>query len=1029
MNKRIKTILAFSFAVSTVFEVFSQNQPPIGTGLSNSAPVATKANNAWYRDGNILGGPGGTGNVFGFRVGNSPIYTYTDAQIRHKVNGSYNPINQYGINGYIGGAGVTNINTSGYLLLGHSAGFSNTLFTTQGAFSLLHLNGRDGTFVQDGGYRPWMKTGITFTDNNDLSYIGIRKVGAGTDVTETVIAWSDNFGTAFPGPDDMAFRFLSGGNGNTTISNNLLVDNDLDGLHIARFTPEGLFGLGNTFGSGGGNYVRPQSLAHLSYSNSRSVWMQFTNRANALGTGTGETQFDGLRVGIFGSGNALQNGIAMAYNQENRPLLFSVNANTNTANAVNTSERVRIMAYNTPTALAGGGYGVFSPIAPAPANQNITRMSVSHNPAQPVTRPLSLLHLGYNTGLVSLTPGATDGWRNWMDIGTFTTNGTDNMYVGLKNEQGPLGDRFDAIISWGDNQVSALPPGNGPDFLRFIFTSTLAPTGGGAPPATSNDGLEVARMHPGIASTLTNNYGMLGVGDFTAGGPNAALPIDAKVDIDGDLRIRTVTQDDNLTQVLVIDPADLNRVHWRDISTVTSPAAGNFCSNAPNLNPLTDDFTIPLDDFNYYFEGQSSQGKDRVGIGYDCSTGVLPGKLSVLQDDPATTDVLTKAAYIENNNNFFSLAGITDDQIGVFGISQGVFFTTQIGRGNIGGQFIARNSLNSNTGVEAIADSPGSFFNYGIRAFGTHFGIRASVDNTDGIYAGLFEGDIFVNGPMSGTGVVLATSDRNLKTAIDSIKNATELIRRLEPKTFYFDTLNNHHLRLPSNRQYGLIAQEVESILPELVTEVNKPAELDSAGNIAIPEFTFKSLNYNAFIGILLQAVKEQQQKIDALDPLNSATNDSLLSVLQEKIDEKDAAINALNDRLTQLENCLSNILPLLCQINNSAIQQTNEQTQNEMRSMMDVLLENKETIVLEQNAPNPFAEQTVIDFTVPASVQHAQILFYNQEGKLIRSVEITDRGQGRMNVFGSDLSSGIYTYSLIADGQVIATKKMVKLK
>lgn len=64
---------------------------------------------------------------------------------------------------------------------------------------MLHLAGRDGTFVQDGGYRPWMKTGITFTDNNDLSYFGLRKVGTGTDLTETTIAWTDNWGNSFPG--------------------------------------------------------------------------------------------------------------------------------------------------------------------------------------------------------------------------------------------------------------------------------------------------------------------------------------------------------------------------------------------------------------------------------------------------------------------------------------------------------------------------------------------------------------------------------------------------------------------------------------------------------------------------------------------------------------------------------------------------------------------------------------------------------------------------------------------------------------
>ena len=54
-------------------------------------------------------------------------------------------------------------------------------------------------------------------------------------------------------------------------------------------------------------------------------------------------------------------------------------------------------------------------------------------------------------------------------------------------------------------------------------------------------------------------------------------------------------------------------------------------------------------------------------------------------------------------------------------------------------------------------------------------------------------------------------------------------------------------------------------------------------------------------------------------------------------------------------------------------------------------------------------------------------MLFYNVAGKLIRSIELTDRGKGRLNVFASDLTNGIYTYTLVADGKIIETKKMVK--
>lgn len=41
--------------------------------------------------------------------------------------------------------------------------------------------------------------------------------------------------------------------------------------------------------------------------------------------------------------------------------------------------------------------------------------------------------------------------------------------------------------------------------------------------------------------------------------------------------------------------------------------------------------------------------------------------------------------------------------------------------------------------------------------------------------------------------------------------------------------------------------------------------------------------------------------------------------------------------------------------------------------------------------------------------------------------MDVRERGNGQINVYANDLSSGIYTYSLLADGKVVATKRMVK--
>ena len=47
--------------------------------------------------------------------------------------------------------------------------------------------------------------------------------------------------------------------------------------------------------------------------------------------------------------------------------------------------------------------------------------------------------------------------------------------------------------------------------------------------------------------------------------------------------------------------------------------------------------------------------------------------------------------------------------------------------------------------------------------------------------------------------------------------------------------------------------------------------------------------------------------------------------------------------------------------------------------------------------------------------------------GKLIKSVELTQRGNGALTVFAENLSDGLYTYTLVVDGKIFATKKMEK--
>ena len=102
--------------------------------------------------------------------------------------------------------------------------------------------------------------------------------------------------------------------------------------------------------------------------------------------------------------------------------------------------------------------------------------------------------------------------------------------------------------------------------------------------------------------------------------------------------------------------------------------------------------------------------------------------------------------------------------------------------------------------------------------------------------------------------------NQKLKRDIRPIANSIDILRRLQPKTFFFDAAAEPRLSLPRERQYGLIAQEVEQVIPEIVRDVTLPAE----GENERPA-TYKSVNYDALIPLLIDALQKQQAEIAEL--------------------------------------------------------------------------------------------------------------------------------------------------------------------
>lgn len=78
------------------------------------------------------------------------------------------------------------------------------------------------------------------------------------------------------------------------------------------------------------------------------------------------------------------------------------------------------------------------------------------------------------------------------------------------------------------------------------------------------------------------------------------------------------------------------------------------------------------------------------------------------------------------------------------------------------------------------------------------------------------------------------------------------------------------------------------------------------------------------------------------------------------------------------------------------------------------------------QNIPNPFSLATTIQYHVPTSVSNAMIYIFNLNGLLVRSIPIDAFGDGSITIDGSTLAAGMYVYSLVVDGVVSDSKRMI---
>ncbi len=662
---------------------------------------------------------------------------------------------------------------------------------------------------------------------------------------------------------------------------------------------------------------------------------------------------------------------------------------------------------------------------------------------------------GWNAAY-NITTGYYNVYSGW-ESAIANVSGTNNTYVGNHTGHNQLGS-FCTFV--GDEAGSTGDP------LTNSLTNAAA-IGSSA----------IARADNKMI--LGNNSVYVGIGlsnDIVQNGPQNKLEIDAGLNGFNPTTPGTVGQSGLRFRDLASNTSTIANPGTGVLSVnasgdviyvpATGAAAGGYCGTA---TALVNNYEVPMNNFNYYYTdptGILNDGVNFVKIGDNCSTP-LTAKLQVhrgvttntqfqvsgsytLNDDIAQSTVITgygfgtsgeatgnnrvnsgvygtssdaatnSGGYFETSAAYVSTA-VNATNYGVEAIANNsqvntcvLATTSSSSLKNTGGSFSAMNATTSNVGVLGISGGPAAI-NAGGRFLvnsgtATNYGVYAKVPHTGSVeYAGYFDGDLFATGTSNCTSGIFGPSDRNLKQNFDSTMDAMAILNQLKPVKFDFKTNEYPQLRLPTGQQYGLIAQEVAAILPNFVIDASSAPELDSLGNITQPAVQFKSLNYIEFIPILIKGIQEQQRSIDSLNTTNHH-QDSINNSLQTQL-------NTLRD---MINSCCNN---RSLQINNNG---SNNSTTNSTSSV-NVDLKDQQTVVLEQNLPNPFNEQTVINYFLPDNTGKAQMLFYNAQGRLIQTVELQQKGKGSINVFASDLSNGMYTYTLVVDGKVFETKKMLK--
>ncbi|MBK9146653.1 MAG: tail fiber domain-containing protein [Flavobacteriales bacterium] len=258
----------------------------------------------------------------------------------------------------------------------------------------------------------------------------------------------------------------------------------------------------------------------------------------------------------------------------------------------------------------------------------------------------------------------------------------------------------------------------------------------------------------------------------------------------------------------------------------------------------------------------------------------------------------------------------------------------------------------------------------------------------------------YFNGVVKATGKMICTelhevSDASLKTDVAELTGAMAVVNELRPSTYHFAAPVGLDIDLPTQLQYGFLAQEVEEVLPSLVGRTTFLGEVDSLGNVLSTQSTVRTLNYQGLIPVVVAALKEQHATIDSM---------------QEQLQAAQSAIATMQQ---QLATCCAQPPVDSDQRSGSGVEG-------------EKLTPSQERLL--RIAPNPFTDRTTLFCTLERAGR-MQLLANSADG---RSLMVLSEGQREAGEFQYEwstekLAPGVYYITLLLDGEPVV-KRAVKV-